>query len=174
MLKNKLLNFKIRQALKHDRLKRKNTPYQISKHIGIINTTGDHIYEPIIKLEEKIKADRKEVTVMAFHPDKKEKFSDLKYDYFTKEDITMAGAVNSFPLKDFMEYPFDYLICTDLQLSPIMQLILAKSTASCRMGTYSEGKDRFFELMIGGVDNMHTFTDRIYHYLSQIRSNGSV
>src|SRR5579871_4684526 len=119
MFKMNFLKMRTRQALRKNDSLRASLPYRQAKNIGIMFSVEDKqkhldIKDFIHHLEE----DGKKVTVLEYLPLKKENY-EFKFDFFTINDLSFWGAINSEPAVKFSETPFDYLFYIDREPNPL-------------------------------------------------------
>lgn len=169
MFKMSFLKMRTSSALKKSAVKRASTPYKHAQSIGIIFSVEDrqkhdHIKDLIKKLEQ----DGKKVHVLEFLPKKKENYEFL-FDFFTVEDLTFWGNINSEKAVKFSNTPFDYLFYIDSQSNPLVLNLLARSKAHCRVGKFNETESPYFELMIEDNGSTKTLIDNVYKYTRQLK-----
>ncbi|MFA0964742.1 hypothetical protein AB9P05_23240 [Roseivirga sp. BDSF3-8] len=140
----------LRYRIKQLRKSRKPLPsksYSDAQSVGIVFTVkGMERHNAVKQFISELKEDGKKVEVMTFLPESTENHEFL-FDYFTKKDISITGRVKSQELKDFMDKPFDFLICVDPDPNEYLLFLLAGSPAACRVGRYTENQQPYFELM---------------------------
>jgi len=159
-------------ALKRNDTDRLSEPYEKAKHIGIVYTfSNDQQRHEVMKLVEKIVADGKSVQTLTFIP-KSKKIEEFSLPSFTESDFSSKGKWKSEGVIDFRATVFDYLISTDQEINKYIRNILASSKAKCRVGSYSEAHEAYFELMINHSDNSDfaEFLHQIYHYIIQMKN----
>jgi hypothetical protein len=73
------------------------------------------------------------------------------WDYVARSqlrDLRLWGAITHPQARDFVNTPFDYLYQVDLQGHPMVDYLLAKSQAKCRVGYYDTSRTGLFEMMV--------------------------
>ena len=89
--------------------------------------------------------------ILAFYPLKDEPFflkSRLGLDFFTLEDLNYYGLPNNSIVRNFMNETFDILIdLTQKRIVPL-RLVLLFSKSPFKVGSFSNGKKPFYDLMI--------------------------
>jgi hypothetical protein len=169
MMKLRLLKYKTKSTLKRSRALRKNLPYGQGVDAGIIFTVEDKPKHDLIKdLIKKLEHDGKKVRVICFLPRKKENYEFL-FDFFTEEDLSFWGNINSSSASSFCNTPFDFLFYVDINPNPLILNLIARSEAKCRLGIYSEENEPYFEMMIENVDNVKSLADSMYKYVRLLK-----
>jgi len=156
-------------ALKKNKILRASKPYKKADSIGIIFSVEDKqkhldVKEFIHQLEK----DGKKVTVLEYLPLKKENY-EFKFDFFTIEDLSFWGKLETPVTDKFIETPFDYLFYLDKESNPLVLNLLARSKAQCRVGRYNEDESQFYELMIEQNGTNKGLMETMYNYTSQLR-----
>jgi hypothetical protein len=158
-----------RNALKKNKAVRATIPYDSAQRVGILFTVEDQQKHLQVKdFISKLTHDGKQVQVLEFLPKKKEN-PEFMFDYFTMEDLSFWGKVNSEQVEKFSKINFDYLFNIDTRTNPLIQNLLANSRAHCRVGKYDEGATSFFELMIDANGSTQGLIDNMYNYTKKLR-----
>lgn len=156
-------------ALRKSGIKRASTPYKHASSFGIIFSVEDRQKHDYIKeLIKRLEQDGKSVQVLEFLPKKKENYEFL-FDFFTIDDLSFWGNINSEKAAKFSNTPFDYLFYIDSQSNPLVLHLLAKSKAHCRVGKFNELESPYFELMIEDNGNTKSLIDNLYKYTRQLK-----
>ncbi|MBK5279757.1 MAG: hypothetical protein JJE09_12940 [Bacteroidia bacterium] len=156
-------------ALKKNKSLRASLPYKQAKNIGIIFTVEDKQKHLDIKdLIHHFESDGKLVKVLEFLPKKKENYEFL-FDFFSIDDLSFWGSINSSTAEKFSDTAFDYLLCVDNQSNPLLLNLLARCKARCRVGKFSENETAFFELMIESKGTTRGLIDHMYKYTKQLK-----
>src|SRR4051812_45790040 len=112
-MKRSLLKYKTKSYLKRNKTLRTNLPYKQGINVGIIFTVEDKLKHDLIKeFIKKLENDGKKVSVISFLPKKKENYEFL-FDFFTDEDLSIWGNINSASASSFSDTPFDFLFYLD-------------------------------------------------------------
>jgi len=169
MFKMNFLKMRTRSALRNNKSLRTSIPYKQSQVIGILFTVEDKqkhfdIKEFIHLLEH----DGKKVRVLEFLPNKKENYEFL-FDFFTADDLSFWGKINSTAVEQFSQVPFDFLFYLDGQSNPLVLNLLANSKAHCRIGRFKETESDYYEMMIEQNGTIKGLIDTIYKYTKQLR-----
>jgi hypothetical protein len=169
MIKMSFLKMRTLQALKKNKSLRTSIPYHQAQSIGIIFTVEDKQKHIDIKgLVQNLEQDGKKVKVLEFLPQKKENYEFL-FDFFTSEDLSFWGIINSAQAKQFCETPFDFLFYPDLHSNPFILNLLARCKAHCRIGRYNEQERDYYEMMIEQNGSVKGLIDSMHKYAKQIR-----
>ena len=148
---------------------RATIPYKASKQIGILFTVEDKLKHQQVKdFISKLHHDGKEVRVLEFLPKKKEN-PEFMFDFFSIQDLSFWGKINSGMAEKFCKTNFDYLFNIDTQSNPLIQNLLANCKAHCRVGRFHENSSTYFELMIETTDSTQGLIDNMYEYTKKLR-----
>ncbi|CAN5225256.1 hypothetical protein BH23BAC1_BH23BAC1_38230 [soil metagenome] len=171
VFKNELLSYKNKKLLSSSSIERATIDYRKAWEVGILYSVVD------LEKHEKIKAfikllekDIKKVEVLTFLGKDKENY-EFRNNYFTENDFSFWGNLDSEIVKKFAEKKFDYLFCIDLDSNIYTENIMARSQASCRVGRFSKSNKDFFELMIKINDgaNVQELIEQMYHFIKLLR-----
>ncbi len=169
MFKTNFLKWRTDLALKKNKSLRASLPYKQAKNIGILFTVEDKQKHLDIKeFISHLESDGKQVKVLEFLPKKKENYEFL-FDFFSIDDLSFWGSINSHTAEKFSETPFDYLFCVDNQSNPLLLNLLARCKARCRVGKFTENESSFFELMIESKGTTKGLIDHMYKYTKQLK-----
>ena len=156
-------------ALKKNHSLRSNLPYQQAHHIGIMFSVEDkQKHQDVKEFIHYLEQDGKKVQVLEYLPLKKENY-EFKFDFFTIDDLSFWGRINSATALKFSETRFDYLFYIDKEPNPMALYLLACSKARCRIGRFSENENPFFEMMIEQNGTTRGLIETMYKYTKQLR-----
>jgi len=163
----KFLNIRTRSWIRKNDTQRGTVSYINSKSIGIIFSMDDKKkHDAIKKFVKTLEEDGKEVEVLGYLGKKKENHEFL-FDFFTSKDINFWGNYTSDEVTNFARKQFDYLFHIDLKPEVLIHGILALSKAKCRVGKYSEGNDKLYEMMVDVKSNDYdSIIHEMYRYTS--------
>ncbi len=174
MFKKKFLSLSTKLFLKKNKASRPTTGYRRAKNIGIIFTVeGTDKHKAIKSFVKELENDGKNVEVLSYLGKGKDNYEFL-FDFISNGDINLWGKlINETALK-FSEKKFDYLFNIDHTRNRILENILARSMAKCRIGVYTENNDAFYELMVNSKhnDNPEELIQTMHHYARKIVVNG--
>ncbi|MCX8491673.1 MAG: hypothetical protein ORN54_11455 [Cyclobacteriaceae bacterium] len=164
-----LLKMRTRSALRKNQSLRYSIPYKQAKSVGIVfsikdQQTSTDIKEFIHILEQ----DGKQVKVLEFLPTKKENYESL-FDFFSIEDLSFLGKINSEHAINFSKTSFDFLFYVDVNSNSLVLDLLARSKAHCRIGRYCEEESPYFEMMIKQEGTSKGLIETMYKYAKQLR-----
>lgn len=168
-MKLSLLAMRTRAQLKKNKTKRVSLPFTEARHVGIIYTVEDRKKHDEIKdFIHQLERDGKKVQVLCFLPENKDNYEFL-FDFFTVKDISFWGNITAANAIKFYSEPFDYLYYLDTIPNPIVENILARSKAKCRIGKHFENGQSYFELMINSLSGQKYLYDGMYKYSKQLK-----
>jgi len=169
MFKMNFLKMRTRSALRKNKSLRTSIPYKQSQVIGILFTVEDkQKHSDIKEFIHLLEHDGKKVRVLQFLPNKKENYEFL-FDFFTADDLNFLGKINSAPVDQFSQVPFDFLFYLDSQSNPLVLNLLANSKARCRIGRFNETESDYYEMMIEQNGTLKGLIETMYKYTKQLR-----
>lgn len=161
------LKRKTKLAQKANKDLRKSIAYSKAETIGIVYYNNDQSkIDAAENLSTLIKMDGKIVKIIAF--ERKSTVKHLPYDTFSKENFSFWSNILGKPLIDFVDTPYDFLICLDRNPNIYLQNILAISKAKCRIGRYAEESRQLFEMIIDDKNDSADWVKSVYDYLKII------
>jgi len=175
MYSTTFLNLRTRKAIKRDKLKRDSIGFNDARFFGIIFTADSHDkFERIKMLVKDLESLGKNVDVISYLPKGKNNFEFL-FNIFTAQDISFFGKFVNEDVSKFIQKKFDYLLCLDAKILPVIENVLALSQAHCRMGRYNELHKPLFEFMISQDDSKNSIhlIDEISRYLKNINKESA-
>ncbi|GCC53015.1 hypothetical protein SanaruYs_32560 [Chryseotalea sanaruensis] len=168
-MKLTFLRFNTNNNVKKNKTHRESVTFAKAQSVGILFSVEDRAKHDVVKeLIKKLEGEGKKVTVLAFLPEKKENFEFL-FNYFTAKDISFWGNLQSNDALSFSNTPFDFLYCLDESPNLMLQNILARCKAKCRIGKYADGNEAFFELMIESKNGVRSLAEGALKYSRELR-----
>lgn len=160
---------RISSALKKSNSSRSSIAYKKAKSVGIIFSVEDKQKHVDIKeFIRQLEMDGKSIQVLEFLPKKKENYEFL-FDYFSIQDLTFWGNIESPQAIKFANTQFDYLFYIDKEPNLMVLYLLAISKAYCRIGKYTELESPFFEMMIEQNGTIKNLIENMYKYTKQLK-----
>jgi hypothetical protein len=169
----KFLQFNTKKSLRKNKVHRVTTDFIKSNKIGIIfSAEGMQKHNAVKSLIKKLKEQGKDVTVLSYLASGQQNHEFL-FDIIGPNDINFWGLNKNEDALKFADETFDYLLDLDITRNLVIENILAKSRAKCRVGIYKEGMGSFFELMISpqNPESSEELINDIYHYTKSITVN---
>lgn len=168
-MKLNFLNIRTNNQLKKNKSLRSSIPYKQALTVGVLFTVEDKKkHDDIKEFIHKLEHDGKKVQVLEYLPVKKDNYEFL-FDFFTINDISFWGKIESEKTLKFSDTPFDYLFCMDTERNPMVLYLLARSKAKCRVGRFQDQEKSFFELMIDSTGGTKNLIDSIYKYTAKVK-----
>jgi len=169
MILGQALSYKTKQFQKDNTSLRSSISFAEAKHIGIIFSNDEP--EKVLmaeKLSSIYRKEGKQIKVIVY--DRNVQIKHLPFESFSKKDVTFWGKFLNESINQFSQISFDFLICLDEHPGVIIQNILAKSKAKCRVGVWNnlELENKMFELIIQ-TSKETNLVDNIYSYTKNIR-----
>ncbi len=169
MILGQALIYKTNKFLRTNYGIRSSVSYAESGHIGIIySNDSPEMTTQVEKFHALIKGDDKKIKVLAYERDVQVKH--LPFQSFSRKDVTFWGNYRNPSVDNFADIAFDFLICLDVNPGNIIQNLLAKSKAKCRVGICNdfESYNKHFELIIQSASELNN-VDSVYEYIKNIR-----
>jgi hypothetical protein len=168
-MKINFLKLRTGNQLKKNKAQRASTPYKNAATVGIIFSVEDKKkHDDIKELIHKLEHDGKKVQVLEYLPKQKDNY-EFMFDFFTLDDISFWGKIESEKTLKFSDTSFDYLFCIDMEPNPMLLYLLARSKSKCRVGKFQDEAKPFFELMIDSNGSTKSLIDGIYKYTAQLK-----
>ena len=156
---------------------RSNVGFSKARTIGVLYSYGSpEKHEILQRFIRNLKNLDKQIGVLCYTvaKDRVHQGSNLLYS-FDHEALTPLGRVHSDRIQKFIDTPFDYLFHIDLDSNPILDFIVAKSNAKCRIGYFDTGRKNLFEVMVkvnrvDTIEDIKKLTAQILHYTECMES----
>ena len=168
-IKEKLLVCYTKQLAKRRSVLRTNVGFQQAHDIGILfNASTMQQYDAISRLVAQLEKLGKRVIGLCYATTPV--VANSPFPIITDRDVKLWGTVAHPQAKVFIGTPFDYLYQLDLEGHPILDYLLAKSNAKCRVGHYSTARSNLFEIMItlsreqGKGSDVEVLIEQMLHY----------
>lgn len=169
MFKNTFLRWRTNNARKKNKSIRASLPYPQAIRIGVLFTVEDKAkHDEVKRLVRLLETEGKKVQVLEYLPRKKENY-DFLFDFFTIDELSFWGSLQSDKALHFADTTFDYLFNLDTEPNDLVDYLMARSKAYCRVGAYRENHTVDFELMIGKNGTRLSLADNMHHYVAQLR-----
>jgi hypothetical protein len=147
-IKEQILSCYAKRLVKTRRVMRISVGFQQAQSMGILYSADDpqkhevvhHFATQLNKLGKKVGGLCCAIAPLQAHH--------LDFPTITLRDLRLWGAITHPQAQDFVNTPFDYLYQVDLQGHPMVDYLLAKSQAKCRVGYYDASRTGLFEMMV--------------------------
>lgn len=147
-IKEKLLSLYVKRLAKADRVIRLSVGYKQAQLLGLLYTYEDAQKDAaILRFIDQIKATGRKLHTLCYIT-AKDKLYGGSYRSFTQHDISIFGKFMNKQVADFLSTPFDYLYHVDLVSNPMLDYVLAKCSAKCRVGKFDATRASLFEIMV--------------------------
>lgn len=149
-LQAKLFALYARRLTKASKKSAINQQHGIPAGIGLLYThdpANPEKTDAIVHVVKKLQAGGKQVQVLCYVPDNKAAETNTPFDTVTKKDINLLGRSQNAPLNSFLKSSFAYLYHLDLVSDTVLDYVVAKCIAHCKIGNYQAGREALFELM---------------------------
>ena len=174
-IKEKILSLCARKLVKTHRVLRTSVGFQQAQNMGILYSSDcTEKHETIRDFSIKLEKMNKKVTILcyALAPLKN---VHLDFPAITHHDFQIWGTITHPQAQDFVNTPFDYLYQVDLKGHPMLDYLLAKSQAKCRVGYYDTLRTGLFEIMVTFAeenqgDNIDNLVAQMVRYTKMLRA----
>jgi hypothetical protein len=168
-VKKRFVGLQVYFALKKVNARRETIGYDKARTVGIIFSVGNmNKHDNIKKFVRLLENDGKKVDVLTFLG-KEQDNHEFLFDYFREDDVSFWGHFKTGNINRFIEKEFDYLFHVDLETNPLIEHVLARSLAKCRIGAYKENKSDFYEMMVKtNGDSIGELINQLYYYTKSL------
>lgn len=154
---------------------RSNVGFSQAKAVGILYH-GDNAekQEAVHQLANELKKLGKQVSILCCVTDPKQ-LANFTDPTVTIRDIPLFSKITHAKAKDFVNTSFDYLYQVDLKNHPVLDYLLARSKAKCRIGHYTSSRAGLFEIMISltkqpGSGDITNLIAQMLHYTQLLKT----
>lgn len=174
-IKEKLLALYTKRLVKTNQTIRFNVGYEQAQLIGLLYThESSQKNKAILQFVKKVAATGKQVHTLCYIPTKSDVY-DGGFPAFTQRDISLFIESKNKQVRDFLNTPFDYLYYLDLAHHPVVDYLLAKCNAKCRVGKFDVMKADLFEVMIkletqANSYELNRWIEIILHYTQLLKA----
>lgn len=172
-IKHKIVENLLERAI--DSIKRNRTIININnaKSIGVLyNATEEDRHNTVNDFVKLLLTNKKQVKALGyvnlkqfslFHVPK------LQFDFFINKDVNWHYKPKGHIVKNFIEEPFDILICLD-DKEFVLKYISIYSVAKYKVGKFDKKNEKIYDLMINNSgSDLSNLIAQIFHYLSTIK-----
>ncbi len=173
MFIKKFLDLNTKKHLKNNKTIRNPVGFQKANNIGIIFTTENidkhHAIKSFVK---ELEDSGKNVDVLTFIGKGKQNHEFL-FEFISSDDLNFWGKITNEKALYFTQTKFDYLFNIDSQRNPIIENIVARSIAKCRIGIHNNDNTSFYELLIHQKNNgsPEKMIGELHYYAQKITSD---
>ena len=141
-----------------------------SKKIGLLFFENPKENLDVIdNIMDDLKVEGKEIVTLALCKNKKHSLQ--KYPIFEFGDIDFFGTIKSSIVNDFINQDFDFLVCLDKNPNTVMNYLLSRLNAKCRLGIRAEHENEHYEFILKKEEGLAIKSSDILKYLKMIKSN---
>ncbi|MCG8340455.1 MAG: hypothetical protein MI674_04270 [Cytophagales bacterium] len=170
-IKKKLFPFYVKRLIKNNRPERVSVGFEKATTVGMLYTyKNKDQHHAILQFSRKLKAMGKKMRVFCYIEEDNTDY-DYHFSSFKHHDIHLFGKIKDSQLNEFVNTSFDYLYFIDLTPSPILDYLLAKSKAKCRVGKFMPERAALFEIMVSlnEKDDIHNLMKQMLHYTALLK-----
>ena len=173
-LKKYSLPFGLRKSIKERKQRGPSLSYKEAKRILLFFTSeGNQKMVLVTNLRNKFKEDGKRVDCIYLVMDQ-EDMPDVGLDKgmvrITSEEFSLFGKVENSVVNEMLNEDFDFMIHADVESNIHTDIIISKSRAKCRIGNYSEGGEKKYDMMVGIPPGKgpNFLLYQIFHYIKRL------
>lgn len=147
--------------------------YAEAVKIGLIfKYRGDEHYEQVLEFMRILRADRKEVSMLAFVPQQKT-IPVYSFPQYNASNLTVWGKLTSEEIDLFLAGQFDFLINLDIEPSLFVDNVLSRANSKCKIGHFMVDRKDFYQMMIhvDPSNDFEIFLDKVYFYIKKLRAD---
>jgi len=174
-IKEKILSLYTKRLIKTRRVVRANVGFQQAQTMGILySADGPQKHEVVRHLATQLNKMGKQVAGLCYATTPIQA-THLPFPTITHRDLRLWGAITHPQAQAFVNTPFDYLYQVDLEGHPVLDYLLAKSHAKCRIGYYDTLRAGLFEMMVTfdkktDGNEISNLTAQMVHYTQLLRA----
>lgn len=174
-IKEKILSLYTKQLAKTRRIVRINVGFQQAQNMGILySAESPQKHEVVRHFATQLNKLGKKVAVLCYAIAPLQA-THLDFPTITRRDLRLWGAITDPKAQDFVNTPFDYLYQVDLEGHPMLDYLLAKSQAKCRVGYYDTSRTGLFEMMVkfdkkNNGNDIDGLVAQMIHYTQLLRA----
>ena len=173
MLKRRFLNLRTKSVLRNNDSLRESKSFRKAKYVGIIfMIEGLDKHKAVKQFIKDLEGEGKQVEVLTFLGKGKDNHEFL-FDFVSPGDVSFWGNITNERALGFAEKEFDYLLNFDTTRNDVIEHILARSKAKCRVGCFVGENVEFFEFMVQphSVETEGAIVTDLGDYVRQITVN---
>ena len=136
-IQHQLLSFYTRRLTRSRRVVRTNVGFEQANSIGILYSGHSaEAHEAVRSLADKLERSGKKVTIL-YCATAPLSTTEAEIPTITSRAIGLFGKIRHPLARTFVNTPFDYLYQVDWKGHPVLDYLLARSRAKCRVGHYT-------------------------------------
>lgn len=174
-IKEKILTLYTKKLVKTSCVVRTSVGFQQSQNMGILYSANNpQKHEAARHLATQLNKLGKKVAGLCYSTAPIQS-AYLAFPTITHRDLRLWGTITSPHAKAFIDTPFDYLFQVDLVGDPVIDYLLAKSQAKCRVGYYDTVRTSLFEMMVTfdkqpNSNDINDLTTQMVHYIQLLKT----
>lgn len=169
LIGKKILRWKTKWTTKNVQRSIVAIPYDLSKSFGLLYSYENSAKEEALRLwVDQLISEQKEVHVLCIQSNSQPVMSN--FPTMTMAQMNTMGQIKAEVIDEFLERSYDYLIHLDFEANEVIDMIIKKTKAKCKIGFYSEQHQKNYDMMIGMNKSagMVNFVDQVTKYLKSI------
>jgi hypothetical protein len=169
-IKQKILRYLNNRIQRKNRIPHINTSFSEAQDFGLLFTwQGATKFEQVKELIRFLDIHNKRFEMLCYVKNPKENYP-AELPVVQDTDVSTFGKAKPELLKSFIQKPFDFLWHLDMDSHVLLQYILARTHARCRVGKTNLECRQFYELMIQPTreNDYKEFYEQVFHYTKSI------
>ena len=169
-IKRYLINYLNQRVNRKNKIPHLNISFRDAKEFGLVFTwENSDKYSQVLEVVKFLEIHNKNAEILCYVKNVKDNFNPDLPAYYDR-DISMFGTVKSRIVEAFINKPYDFLWHLDLEQSPMIQYVLSRTHARCRIGKSDPESQQFYEMMIasGNGNNFKELCEQVLHYTKSI------
>ena len=169
-IKRYLIDYINNRINRKNRIPHLNISFRDAKEFGLLFTwENEEKYSQVKEVVKFLEIHSKNAELLCFVKNPKDKFS-RELSVFFEKDISMFGKVKSRAVEGFITKTYDFLWHLDLDCNSMIQYILSRTHARCRIGKADPESQQFYEMMIASENgiNFKELCEQVLHYTKSI------
>ena len=170
---SKILPWYTRRYINANQSVRMNVGFQRAQSLGLLYSYDNlEKHQAVLRLAEKLQAMGKQLVGLCYVT---VQHHQSFFPSLTHRDVQLFGKITNQQAQDFIDTPFDYLYHVDLFSNPVLDYLLAKSKARCRVGHFDAARAGLFEMMVKfdrkpGSNHIDDLIEQMLHYTQHLKA----
>jgi len=176
-IKASLLQLRTWRLQQQPATRRSNVGFAHAQRIGILYTdTIPDKHDVVGRFVAALRQKGKDVMGLCYATEQAYSAPLERFATFTQSDIGIWRPIKHLAAQQFVQTPFDYLFHVDLMGHPVLDYILAKSQAQCRVGYLDTQRTHLFEVMVtfqpaAEKHALEALTTQMLHYVQLLNAS---
>jgi hypothetical protein len=169
-IKHYLLDILNNRTNRKNQIPHLNTSFREAREFGLLFTWENEAkYTQVKEVVKFLEIHSKSAEMLCYVKTNKMNFA-AELPVFFDKDISLFGKIKSKTVEEFISKPYDFLWHLDLDRNTMIQYILSRTHARCRIGKADPESQQFYEMMIASNNgnDFKDLCDQVLHYTKSI------